>query len=731
MAPLQTGQNHSLAPSPRDYGKESPAKPVPVETSIDPRVFGELLTGTVGIFVFAVLFWKLGKFIRSLNRHKVLQEGKLTTTRYARTWYGWVSVETHERNKSLLRTLFKHIREWVSWESTETDYQWVWWDPGLEAMEERRVNRRRLKLLPECLKSYEAMPDIQVPYPRSSIECRGALIVSQESASSRPIGSATRGAENLRPLPRIHFNKHHFGGSTASSASQQMFTPPSRTRSRSSEDQTEGSQRLDGRICKHVLTLPTQIQSLQISTNSQSFLRNGASWADRHTDRMRRPSHPRSIRNSFHVAEPSSCSNVYQSLRRARETPRPALRGVHSRKYRLWSAQMQMKSTGLAQQDLRESSGPPGTPATALLASLLSEQSSCEIAPETRKKSLIGATTTLEKISVIPDQPFQGKQAACAIPLDTDMKYAKFNTAPARFRPLKKSGVLNTLSSNQLWHSWRDTRAAGRPRNSFQELWTHPGTIKARTKYAPLPSCLDGVFEAEQISFDKLSDWEVRLIDRLDRKLLWIFNEMTPGLKPYHFTLLANHWLNRETWLVIDPPSRVPIHNRRQWGDPRFNDPYPEADRKSRPKYPAMARKRAQVPRIVSWRAAVNRQRRISGIRDAIRTIELYEDSAEEPPDGKIDPACWILPKPPQGFEMSTQQKNAWYEGGTGWQEKLEDWQQVRRGYRLRKIVHEGRVNRNRVKEVAFQVNRCCRTASLKLLPRGIAHTAPQPQPVV
>ncbi|KAJ5129896.1 uncharacterized protein N7515_005935 [Penicillium bovifimosum] len=206
---------------------------------------------------------------------------------------------------------------------------------------------------------------------------------------------------------------------------------------------------------------------------------------------------------------------------------------------------------------------------------------------------------------------------------------------------------------------------------------------------------------------------------------------MTPGQKPYHFALLANHWLNKETWLVIDPVSRVSNDARRKWGDPRFNVPYPSPDWSPRPKYPVARRKRAQRPRIDSWRAAVNKQRKISGVRDAIRTVTLYDESAEEPPDGHIDPGCWALPKPPQGFEMSTAQKNAWYEGGAGWQETLEDWQHVHRGYRVQKALHEGRVNRGKLKEVASRVNRCCRTASGKLIPNHDAKKRKVSNPLV
>jgi hypothetical protein len=730
MVPLDTRQFHSFSPSTPGYGKETPGRPVTVHTFIDPTIFIELFTGTVGIFIFAVLFWKLGKFFRSLTRHRVLRDGKLTTTRYARTWYGWVPAEIHERNKAFLRKTFRYIREWLSWESPRTDFQWMWWDPGLEAMEERRAKRKRVKLLPEFLKSYEEMPAMHVPYPRSSIECHGALANSHESESSQLIGLAPEWDDIAEPLPRISFNEHQFENSTASSISLEMFTPPSRAHTRSSDDRPEGSLRVDGRMVRQLLTLPTNIQSLPFSTNSRRGPGKRASWAGENTSqtRVRRLSNLSVVQNSIHATELSSGSGVQQSFQRTPEAPKPVFPGARlaSQKYRAWSAQMQAKATGLAQPYLRDSSGPPGTPLTALLASYLSEQSACDAFLEPSNEASLGARQPFAKIHLTSSHGplHQEKRGNRATSIDMDTKYAKFNTVPARFRPPKKPEFLTARTSNQLRHSWQDADTPRRQKPGIQKTWGQPrrARARARNRYATLPicidGCMDGVSENEQVSIAKLSDWEVRLIDQLNRKLGWVYNEMTPGQKPYHFALLANHWLNRETWLVIDPISRVSIDNRRQWGDPRFGSPNTQSDRIQRPKYPATVRKRAHLPRIDSWRAAVNKQRRVSGIRNAIRTVELYEDSAEEPPDGHIDPACWILPKPPQGFEMSTRQKNAWYEGGAGWQEKLADWQQVRRGYRLHKIVHQGRANRNRVKEVASQVQRGCRTASLKLLRR-------------
>ncbi|OOQ90100.1 hypothetical protein PEBR_05119 [Penicillium brasilianum] len=731
MAPVYPRQYHSFSPSTPGYGKETPGTPVPVNTFIDPTIFVELFTGTVGIFIFAVLFWKLGKFFRSLTRHRVLCTGKLTTTRYARTWYGWVPLERHERNKAFIRKTFRYVREWLSWESPRTDYQWVWWDPGLEAIAARRAKRKRVKLLPECLKSYEEMPAAHIPYPRSSIECRGALGGIHDAEPSQPIRLGPEWGDIVEPLPRISFNEHRLENSAVSSVSLEMFTPRSRAHTRSTDDRAECGLLVDGRVIGQLLTLPTNVHSVPLSANSRRAPRKTASWADENTSRVQHLSRLSFVRNSSDVAGSSSGSSVHQSLQRSLEVSRPRFsRGeIVSRKYRAWSAQMQVKVTGLAQPHLRDSSGPPGTPLTALLAGYLSEQSAFDTSLEASGRAPMDANPSFAKIPLTSSHEslYRGKRGILESSLDMDSKYAKFNTAPAKSRPSKKPILFTAHTSNQLWQSWQDTDTIGLHKTSLQATYG-PSVMarartraraKARNRYATLPDCTygcDGVSEDEQTPIAKLSDWEVRLIDHLNRKLGWIYNEMTPGQKPYHFALLANHWLNRETWLVIDPISRVPIHRRRQWGDPRFSPTDAENEAVPGLKYPVTARKRAQIPRIDSWRAVVNEQRRVSGNRIAIPTINLYEDSAEEPPDGHIDPACWILPKPPQGVEMSTRQKNAWYEGGAGWQEKLGDWQQVRRGYRLAKFAHEGRANRNRAKELVSQIS--------KMLPYNVAQTA-------
>ncbi|KKK19337.1 hypothetical protein ARAM_006013 [Aspergillus rambellii] len=118
------------------------------------KVLLELFVGTICIFVLAVLFWKLGQFFRAFTKGKVLKQGNLPTTRYAKTWYGWVSLKQHEANKNFFRNVWCRIRKLSSWRSSKADYQWVWWDPGQKNFETYNEKRTALRCLPKRARSY-------------------------------------------------------------------------------------------------------------------------------------------------------------------------------------------------------------------------------------------------------------------------------------------------------------------------------------------------------------------------------------------------------------------------------------------------------------------------------------------------------------------------------------------------------------------------------------------------
>lgn len=704
MAPLATRQSHSLVPGIPRPPKRPPNTAIKVHKEIDPMVFFELFIGTVGIFILAVLFWKIGGFIRRFNRSKVLREGKNTNTRYARTWYGWVTRPTHERNKRVIHDFFVGIWKSVAWKSTRDDYSWIWWDPGDVERQKHRREPKGFPWLPDWLKSYDDFPtaaDIWDPCSRP--KCHGAL----QDGVSMPQPVPAPGSVQ-RPQAQ-----EDISGSIPPRQPKLINNQPVITRSILEELLRDPLQPHDGssdhqpwfNSCKKAARSATRtplpfrlVQSLPYRQNQSHRVRGSIPWPRGERSQDISCQIPSVAQHEGLLAEPSSSMHKRQ--------PGPLERHGGHRRYRGWSARMQMGPKEAVFDNIGDSSGPPGTPRTELLVSYVSDSGSSLCGhPKRQRNSTKGRLRISEDTTSFTSRLFIANQVLLSNERRKYTKPIQWNSAPAMFRGKGTNSKARPALSDE-WRCMYDPK--------------HPALSRRQGKrpVIDITRC-----SADQIQLktggavDELSDWEVRMMEMLDRKLLWLFNEFTPGQKPYHFALLANHWLNRETWIVFDPVSRVPTDARRVWGDPRFNVPYPEPVFSPRPKYPASNPKRAQTPRIDSWRAAVNKQRKVSGIRDAIRTVTLYDESVEEPPDGHTDPGCWVLPKPPQGFEMSTAQKNAWYEGGAGWQEKLDDWQQVHRGYRLHKAIHEGRVNRRKVKEVAAQVNKCCRTASGKLIP--------------
>ncbi|KAJ5773832.1 hypothetical protein N7457_008728 [Penicillium paradoxum] len=703
MAPLRTRQSHSLGPGIPRPPKRPPNTPVKVDKSIDPKVFGELLAGTVVIFILAVLFWKIGQFVRRFNRDKVLRAGKSTHTRYARTWYGWVARSTHERNKKLIHDFFAWIWDSLAWKSSRDDYSWIWWDPGDVKRQKRRRQLKGLRWLPDCFKSYDDFPTAdEIWNPCARPECHGALKDSSSIPHRPPVPEPIQWPRTQEtPAPTLPQQSVLIKDPPVITRSilEELFRDPLKPNDGSSDHQPlfnycKNTPRPDTRTpmpFRHVQSLPCRQNRSYQRGESMPWSRAGESQPIR----CQIQSVARRAEFQYNPVEP----NVSIPTKEGRKLHSQG----HSRRHRGWSARMQMGPKAV-DENMGDSSGPPGTPRTELLASYISDPSSSFRGHLKQQRASAEGRLRISEDRTFASRVLMGNQLISSNERQTYTRTIQWYSAPARSRLQGEAAA--SKARPELYNEWRSICD---PKNHV---------LSHRQRKLPAARC-----SADQIQLktggnaDPLNDWEVRMLERLDRKLVWLFDEFTPGQKPYHFALLANHWLNRETWLVYDPISRVPNDARREWGDPRFNVPYPQPVLSPRPKYQVSSRKRVQTPRINSWRAAVNRQREIYGIRETIRTITLYEESAEEPPDGHIDPGCWVLPKPPQGFEMSTAQKNAWYEGGAGWQEKLEDWQKVRRGYRLHKAIHEGRVNRDRLKEVAAQVHKCCRSASGKLIP--------------
>uniref|UniRef100_A0A093UXH7 Uncharacterized protein n=1 Tax=Talaromyces marneffei PM1 TaxID=1077442 RepID=A0A093UXH7_TALMA len=170
-------------------------------------------------------------------------------------------------------------------------------------------------------------------------------------------------------------------------------------------------------------------------------------------------------------------------------------------------------------------------------------------------------------------------------------------------------------------------------------------------------------------------DVEWRFVDTVDRHLEWLANECQPGQRGFRFPVLPKNWINNGKRLVYTNPCGASVEYMRQYAqcDVRADD-YEQIDQ--RKSSTAVSHRRVRAKSIESWRAAINRERRHHDM-TGVRSVEIFMSSAEDVTDTVIDPANWILRRPPQGFEMPSRQKTANWYGGIGRWAKLEEWQVV------------------------------------------------------
>lgn len=643
MAPLSRRQGNPPFPPPRPP-KGPPGIPVEVTKLISLRVFLLLLLGTAGIFCFTILIWKTGSFLRRFTQGRIFREDKLSTTRYVKTWYGWIPQEEHRARKEKLRACWKNLRQWTSWKSSHDDYRWVWWDPSLEYTQKHANNRRLLRWLPRCLRSYEHRAANTIWNPGPPTDC--ARMESYKKKKDDPLSNGNQ---------------------------EDSDTQPPAACKREADPLVTGGLIYDG-VCdtpSKYLTFPLQ----------HGRLKRAPRAALGHSEPVQHPCFPTPL--ITFLGSGRMRGRKYQRINdfESRDPPSKTELGCTVsndariiRKYRAWAARMQMegfKKTVPRQVGLM---GRPGSPLSEFLSSV-SEQGGF---PD-QMRANTAMLGSIEESSTA-NHAFARPMGNDIHPQVLPTQATTTTSAPSVAREPMLSGPC-------------DGPERTRPRQQQQKTFKISKQKRATRRTLPLGH--------------RLTDSEVRLLYSLDRKLEWLLSECDPGRKPFHFATLPNHWLNPHTWIVYDPPSRVSIDVRRRYGDPRYNVPFPDPYAEPRRgKYVVTSHKRAYTPRIDSWRIAVNRERRSAGLRDFLKTVELFDSSADEPPDGAVDPACWILRKPPQGFGMSTRQRNAYYEGGAGWQEKLDDWQKVGRLYRIRQGIYEGKVNRRRAKEIVCGIGR-------------------------
>lgn len=711
MAPVLPRLSHTL-PGYYPPIRGAPPMSIPGPKTITLKAVLELFTGTFCIFVVAVLIWKLGNFFRRFTKKNVIGGGNSPARRYVKAWYGWVPLKRKNVDRSIVQKCFAKVRQWTTWKSAKNSYCSIWWSSNqteLEACKQDSMRRQRLRTHLRKCKTIAA-DTIRTPYGYTQRAGKGG-----ESYSSQKMTGVLQsekmfntGAERYK-VPRKRKRRNFSSAKELFRDDLACVAPATRAKQATMilnycTIQT-GKSSVRSLNHKRFLSLD---QSACFLTRKDlvSYISNNDPLAKRNHSFPCLPDLKITFRR---VRKRSEASSNYQRPTNRHRKSKNLRALLCSRKYQIWSAGMALNVPECGEYSRHRFPVPPGTPRSELLTGFSSHQTTLTRTVERDRSaaewsSLSGSSGPsisstqrgrVERASVISCQA-KPTTARARQPATTLYRQDQCQTWTALFVPMYQNQV--QIDKSQC------------PSTRLRVSIRSRGSDKEETPLTKKEANLGGTTSAQiTIPLRHLSNWEIKLVYGLDRKLGWLSYQLMPGRKPFHFLLLPNHWLNIRTWIVYDPASRAPIDVKRRFGDPRFNTPSPTPQRPKR-KYPRVTRKVANTPRIESWRVAVNQNRKASGLKDLIKRVELYDDSADDPPDGYIDPACWLVRKPPQGHQLSARQKATYYEGGAGWQERLDDWQNIRRGYRIRKAIHEGRANRTRVKQIAAGITRFYQT---------------------
>ncbi|OGM46057.1 hypothetical protein ABOM_005708 [Aspergillus bombycis] len=707
MAPVLPRLSHTL---PGYYPPIRGAPPIPISgpKTITLKAVLELFTGTFCIFVAAVLIWKLGNFFRRFTKEKIIGGGNSPARRYVKAWYGWVPLEPQKAKRSIMQKCFAKVRQWTTWNSAKNSYCSIWWNSQhteLEACKQDSMCQQRLRT---HLKKHKPTTANGICSPCGYVFRSGQGAGSCSSPKMAGVLQLDKmvntGVERYK-LPRRRQRRKLSSAKELFKDDLQCVAPATRANQSTMvlNHCTIQAGRLSARSLNHKRFLSLDQSACALTGNDLVFyISNNGPLAKRNHSL---PCLSDDLKITFRrVGKRSEASSNSQRPTRQERKARNLRALIYSRKYQVWSARMELNVPECEKYSKHRFPVPPGSPRPELLMGFSSHRTSlAKMINKDRSTAVWSSLSGSSGPSISSTQKRRVKRA------NVISYKAKATTAktwqPATMLYRQDQCQLQTTHSISKHQNHIQFYRFQCPSTRLRKSIRSQGSDKEGRPQSKKANILGTTSAQITIPLRHLSNWEIILIDCLDRRLGWLSQQLMPGRRPFHFPLLPNHWLNIRTWVVYDPASRAPINVKRQFGDPRFSTPSPTSQHPKR-KHPAVPRKVANTPRIESWRIAVNRHRRASGVRDLVKRVELYDGSADDPQDGYIDPACWLIRKPPQGNQLSARQNTTYYEGGAGWQEKLDDWQNIRRGYRIRKAIYEGKANRTRAKQVAVGLTR-------------------------
>lgn len=591
-----------------------------------------LFLGTVLIFGVAVVGWKTGAFLRRFTAGRVLNTTAATIgerggdrsgnvgTRYARTWYGWVSVGRLEARRARWRVRRERAARALGWRarSTGADYRWVWWDPDGELLDKRRRTREEEGGLarwlvprwwwsyrfrganavwgfgPECFEDRgkekekgkekdkgtgtvigsDSRHDWQHPMPAACDSLRSAFGLSSRGAVSNVSSVYSRDTNGgLMSLSAAHL--------PGRGERRRKYRDPTWMTSMFDRDASAYTLRIDneGRPVVIRITSPSAMLSKNENRSRPMLPTDGLGNHEEHTERTIGADGASTLDVS------ASLSNVHHAATGSSPKPSPSpgpqddaqLDSVQhnvplpSREkeeaspppYGDWSGGPVVESFGGMHFGVDAAAGPPwhlpGLPQGAIAGpqSFGGRFDGAESPRGSDNSARALSPVLLTSISRLASPGTNEKDCPC----------------PDIFNPKRGDICVVPESTGER----RPLSLAPGPRRYGDGRVLSDTTALSAVGAAAFPVFSRQHRQHQQYQRRQRQHWrrptayEAPLTHALDRRLTWLAHELEPVRRPVPLPLTVNHWLNSATWGANDSNSRIPSSERRVLADPRFS----------------------------------------------------------------------------------------------------------------------------------------------------------------
>ncbi|KAI5310360.1 hypothetical protein KEM55_007954 [Ascosphaera atra] len=667
-----------------------------VTTRISVRAFLLLFVGTILIFGGSIVIWRIGHFLRRFSVAKVVGEKRGPPKRYAKTWHGWVEFEKHQERRRRRKQTLDGVLIWLRIKSPRERYHRLWSGSGSDASEApdpATGAQADGANNPIAIDIERLIRPIQEDAYRPTIHHHGepTSVRGQLDQPCQPLEAPSTSSRT--PLTSV------LGNCSNGLLQKQQY------KMSGGDAKSNGVKMPNGRasLVKGMRVLSRSMPSLAIPATQSSLPqarahKKCASESDQDTTGTNTAIIPRKrsiSRKSCSVHRHSDESGGSRNFFRCRGNRRGSTIFALAKQYQAWNAKMQLKPLDMAGPWQGGLAGRPGTPIPHALRMMIgsayaSPASSSASSESLREKGLSMQSVYYRLPETLPRYPYRLERPSC-VKMGTETASSNLGllgdahndliTIPEASAEASHSAAIVRRSTSRS----KDSQPAGAPLivnldrlNSVRKRWRTDASSRSIADNLTIP--------------------EVHLMYDLDRKLEWLSGELEPYRRPSSFLLVFNHWLNKDTWVVYDGPGRVPLHDRlesdrkrrkkaaQKKGEEKGKGPDVQQEEHTSQGETMEPSKSSKKRRLNSWRHAINSARRSSGLETFLQGANTLS-SIDDPPDGVIDTASWVIRRPPQGFPVSKRQATAYFEGTGGVFETYQDWQNVGRCYGLKRLI--------------------------------------------